>query len=99
MIAITSHNEKTKEEYEAALYELRDIMSANGFKNYVDACQVVNKKSTYARNTYSGVLKPEMRNISALQVAMMLDGGYSWFGGRCSKDPDGLSFCVTIYTD
>ena len=97
MIAICSHTEESKREYQKKYDELQVIWKERGYKNYNDACVAITKKSGYAKCTYTGTLKDDLDCLSALQVAMLCDGGFSWFGGGCSKD--GLKFTVVIYTD
>lgn len=104
MIAICEHTEKTKKEYEIAWSDLKTKLEEKGYTNdthpnpSIYYCNdYLSIKKGYANTQYSGVLKENLANLSALQVAMLCDGGYSWFGGQCSKD--GLKFDVKIYTD
>lgn len=54
-------------------------------------------KNGYARNTHTGKLKDGV-DITELELSMLLDRGFSHFGGSSSISKDG-SFTVVIYTD
>ncbi len=48
-------------------------------------------------NQYNGKLKPGVE-ISELELSMVLDSGFSYFGGSCTILPGG-KFSATIYID
>ncbi|WP_336761342.1 hypothetical protein [Paenibacillus sp. USHLN196] len=54
-------------------------------------------QSGYAQKTYRGQLKQGVE-ISELELSMLLDRGFSHFGGSSSISSDG-KFTVVIYTD
>jgi len=51
----------------------------------------------HAQKSYFGNLIPGVE-ITEFELAMLFDGGYSWFGGQSTINSDG-SFSVTIYID
>lgn len=53
--------------------------------------------SGYAKNTHTGKLKKGVA-LSELELAMICDAGYSFFGGTSSLNGDG-TFTVVIWTD
>lgn len=53
--------------------------------------------SGYGTNTYQGKVKDGV-TLTELEIAMICDRGFSWFGGDSRLNPDG-TFYVTIYFD
>uniref|UniRef100_A0A6H2A4G1 Uncharacterized protein n=1 Tax=viral metagenome TaxID=1070528 RepID=A0A6H2A4G1_9ZZZZ len=104
MIPIVNHTEQTAIEYKNIWDDLKAKLKERGYITdneeilsiYTCADDVI-RKSGYAECQYSGKLKPDLEDLTALQVAMLCDGGYSWFGGNCSKS--GCNFNVKVYTD
>lgn len=104
MRSITSHTEESEKQYREAWEDLKAKLKERGYIDDVRkspsiraCCDSIVVTSGYANCTYSGTLKPDLNDLTSLQVAMLCDGGYSWFGGNCSKD--GLKFSVKVYTD
>jgi hypothetical protein len=53
---------------------------------------------TYARATYTGFLTEITKDLTAWELAVVCDGGFSWFGGSSHISSNGF-FTVVIYTD
>jgi len=60
-------------------------------------CDTYSVEHQYARNVYRGVLK-EGVEVSEIELAMICDGGYSFFGGHSTILKD-RTFVVEIYID
>lgn len=56
-------------------------------------------ETSYARAIYTGVLKPEYRNIDLLKLAIICDNGYWFFGGKVGLERETGKFEVNIWTD
>jgi hypothetical protein len=104
MIAICSHTEESKKLYQEAWEGLKAKLTERGYINEKQKYPSIHNcaddlthKSGYAHCQYNGKLKPDLEDLTDLQVAMLCDGGYSWFGGNCEKY--GLRFSVKVYTD
>lgn len=104
MIPIDSHTEQTKNTYENEWNDLINKLKERGYINdkqkypsIYNCSDNLQSKSGYANHQYSGILKKDLEDLTSLQVAMLCDSGYSWFGGSCSKI--GLNFKVKVYTD
>ncbi|MGG6437402.1 hypothetical protein ABET52_06040 [Saccharococcus caldoxylosilyticus] len=70
-----------------SLYDIR-------WKDIFESCY---SHGGYATHTYTGVLK-EGVEINEIELAMILDRGYSFFGGESSISED-RSFKVKIWVD
>lgn len=104
MIPIVKHTEETAKQYAEIWDDLKNKLRERGYiddkhKNpsIYNCSDDVRCKSGYANCQYTGTLKPDLEDLTSLQVAMLCDGGYSWFGGNHSKN--GLKFSVKVYTD
>lgn len=104
MIPICEHTEESKKRYEAIWDDLKAKLEQRGYidekhkyPSIYNCSENLKRQSGYANSQYSGTLKPDLNDLTDLQVAMLCDGGYSWFGGQCSKN--GLKFNVKVYTD
>ena len=87
-------------EYEEVLKNLREKYGKGEFKSLylADFCDGdYSRVSGYAKVTYSGKLKDDVE-LTALELSMICDDGYSHFGGR-SNIYDDKKFTVMIYTD
>lgn len=104
MIPICKHTEESGKRYQEAWEDLKTKLTERGYINEKQTCPSIHncnddltRKSGYAHCQYLGKLKPDLEDLTDLQVAMLCDGGYSWFGGNCEKN--GLHFNVKVYTD
>lgn len=104
MIPIVKHTEESERQYKEIWEDLKAKLKERGYiddkhKNpsIYNCSDDVRCKNGYANNQYTGTLKPDLKDLTSLQVAMLCDGGYSWFGGSCGKN--GLKFSVKVYTD
>lgn len=104
MIPITGHTEQTAKRYKEIWEDLKTKLQERGYINdkyknpSIYCCSDdVKCKNGYAYNYYTGTLKPDLDDLTRLEVAMLCDGGYSWFGVYCAKN--GLRFEVEVYTD
>lgn len=57
----------------------------------------LNTRRGYSHVIYHGKLNKDV-DITPLELAMILDRGYSWFGGSVSLEENG-NFICEIYTD
>ena len=104
---ITDHTVDSRAFYEGRLKELRDhnlnsisdIMSEEQHKLYTNF-------RGYAHYTAEGYLLPVEdikaklgRDLTELDIAMLVDGGFSWFGGYSTFFVSSRHFVVKIYTD
>lgn len=64
-----------------------------------DIATNIEKKPGYAQCVYTGVLKPEHRDIDLLKLAIICDDGYWFFGGKSYVEEKTGKFEVTIWTD
>lgn len=87
-----THHEKVKK-------ELLDRFGVNTLHeiNRDEIFESTSSSSRYSTRTHSGKLK-EGVELTELELAMILDGGYYWFGGDSTIYDNG-SFRVNIYTD
>lgn len=104
MIPICEHTEETEKRYKDAWNDLKSKLKERGYVDEVHknpsiyrCSDDVEAKHGYAHCLYTGTLKPDLEDLTDLQTAMLCDGGYSWFGGSCSKDK--LKFSVRVHTD
>jgi hypothetical protein len=98
MIAIVAHTDKSLKKYEEVFKDLQDKLKDRGYSLNISQCaDDVMVRHGYANTEYRGTLSPDLDALTDLQVAMLCDGGYSWFGGECRKT--GLNFYVKVYTD
>lgn len=105
MIAIVEHTEGTIASYKRTWKQVQEKMTALGLVNKfgnIDRKKAFKegtfkRRPSYSKYTYSGELIDELSDLSALQVAMIVDNGFSWFGGSCSKN--GLKVSGVVYTD
>ena len=77
-----------------AIYE---SLGERGLLNPSKAFATFNRSSSYARHNFSGKLA-EGVELTELEIAMICDNGFSWFGGSSTLKPDG-TFHVTVYFD
>jgi hypothetical protein len=105
--AICGHSEESEKEYKNVFENLKKKLFERGISKSEDSfpgltacCEKGEYSSTkgYAQKGYDGYLKKELLDLSELEVAMICDGGYSWFGGSSKIDENGR-FHVTIYID
>lgn len=104
MIPICEHTEKSEKQYKEIWEDLKAKLRERGYidEKYkypsIYRCSSdVSSRLGYANCQYTGTLHSDLDDLTSLQVAMLCDGGYSWFGGNCSKN--GLKFSVKVYTD
>lgn len=106
--AVVAHDDKSLERYETTMKALREKLSVLGLVRatvglpYMSQCcepGTYEHTSGYAKKVCKGTLIKELWDLSALQVSMLVDGGYSHFGGDAFINNDTGYFRVTIYTD
>lgn len=99
LIPVVAHTDDTYDKYVTNLKRLeRRLLSVENFNFRIDSVSTkVLKRNGYAKVDYSGYLKDEYSDLSALDVAMLCDGGFNWFGG--SSELIGNNFNVTVYID
>lgn len=91
--------EKGNNDYPAvkeALIERFEVEKMYDLK-LADICESQNKHSGYGTHTYTGVLKEDIE-VSELELAIICDSGYSFFGGS-SKIDSSRNFKVEIWFD
>ena len=93
LIAIVAHKPETLEQYN----ETWETLKTKVIPLRIHTAASVTVQRGYAQTKYSGTLKPEYEGLTALEIAMLCDTGFSWFGGSSSKT--GNHFNVTIYID
>lgn len=75
-------------------------LRANGEFDFGAIFEKHNDTSKYAKRVHVGIVREEYRErLNALEVSMLVDGGYSHFGGSTSYNPGTGWFSITIYTD
>ena len=95
--AITeSGHRQAYEEVKQKLLERFMVKSITEIRR-VDVVENHQIQNRHATNIHTGKLKDGVQ-LSELELAMVLDGGYSFFGGSSSISPDG-KFRVEIWTD
>lgn len=98
MIPICEHSEESEKKYQEIWENLKVKLKERGYRsNIYDSAEKIHNRKGYAQEVYEGNLKSDLNDLTALEVAMLCDGGYSWYGGSCFKD--GLKFNVKVYTD
>ena len=96
LIPVVAHTDDTYDSYVTNLKRLERRLSSSGFNiDSVSSKVFVNRG--YTKADYTGYLKEEYLDLSALDVAMLCDGGFNWFGG--SSELIGNNFNVTVYID
>ena len=91
--SVFENQEQYKEVYEALNKKL-------DFRHRGIRASLFKKLSTrdgYGHTVYNGILAKGIE-FTPLELAMVLDGGYGWFGGSVQLDKDG-SFICEIQTD
>ncbi|MFS0822140.1 hypothetical protein [Bacillus sp. 1P02SD] len=91
--------EKGKNEYPAVKEGLlkRFVVDNLYHVSLEKICKSYHVKNGYGTNTYTGVLR-EGVEVSELELAMICDNGYSFFGGSSRINED-RSFQVEIWFD
>lgn len=91
---IVTISEETKKKCKNFLKEIK--------KNNLDIDKICSNKfrdNGYAQYTVTGTLLPEYGNIDELKLAILVDDGYSFFGGESAINRETGYFKVTIYVD
>lgn len=91
---IVTISEETKKKCENFLKEIKeenldiDKICSNKFRD-----------NGYTQYTVTGTLLPEYVAIDELKLAILVDAGYSFFGGNSTIDRNTQKFRVVIYVD
>ena len=91
--------EAGKNDYPAikkALLSRFEVDSISQIPN-MSVCETLNCNNGYGTNTYTGKLK-EGVEVSEIELAMIIDRGYSFFGGSSQINQD-RTFKVEIWFD
>ena len=97
--AVPSLNADEVDRYVERWRSLRDRFTADGHLIHVSKlCDSYKRISGYGHYTVTGKLTEEIQQLSALELSMLVDQGFSHFGGYSRIYDDG-SFNVKIYTD
>ena len=105
--AICDHTVESRAVYEGRLKELREHNLNSIYDVMADEQHNLYTRFTgYAHYTAEGYLLPVEdikakfgRDLTELDIAMLVDGGYSWFGGYSTFFESSRHFVVKIYTD
>lgn len=90
-------NKRTKKLYKGIYQLLKSKYGTNYGFDTEGIFESKNVSHGYTQNTYSGKLNKGIE-LSELELSMILDNGYSHFGGSSIIGENGL-FKVIIYTD
>lgn len=90
---IVTHSDASMEEYNKVWLCLEEKIKPTRISTVAQ----VTMRHGYAKKEYNGTLAPEYGDLTELEIAMLCDRGFSWFGGTCYKT--GLNFNATIYID
>ena len=106
LIAITSHTTESELHYKTTFNKLKEKLKERGLldsndrrRGMIGYCieDTYTQKFGYAHYISKGKLIKELEDINELEIAMLVDGGYSHFGGYSIKD--GSNFTVKICVD
>jgi hypothetical protein len=97
LIPVVAHTDDTYDNYVTNLKRLERRLSSSKHFNIDSVSSKVFVNRGYAKADYTGYLKEEYLDLTALDVAMLCDEGFNWLGGfsdiACDK------FTVTVYMD
>jgi hypothetical protein len=88
----------TPELYAGFEANLKKLKARFGNKGCFQIFENVESHHAYARAIYTGTLTEETKDLTPWEVAVLCDGGFSWFGGSANIYSNG-HFEVNIYTD